>query len=213
MDARDEILSRLRHRGQQVALPPPWTSRRSYDDLAEAFTTALTAVSGEIIRTPDLRAAVAALDALLSDLGAGPVVANGEPPLDGLDLAAQLPAYDWLDLGQEQVGMDALRDFCATAVAGISGAEAALAETGSVVINSGLRQSRQATLLPPVHIALLPAARLTTDIFTWTAARQGDIPANVTLVSGPSKTADIEQTMAIGVHGPKRFIVLLYDAV
>jgi L-lactate dehydrogenase complex protein LldG len=67
-----------------------------------------------------------------------------------------------------------------------------------------------ATLLPPVHIALVPESRLTADLFTWTAARQGPLPANVTLVSGPSKTADIEQTMAIGVHGPKRFIVVLY---
>jgi L-lactate dehydrogenase complex protein LldG len=104
-----------------------------------------------------------------------------------------------------------LKAVCAAADVGISGADAALAETGSVVISSGPGRSRLATLLPPVHVALVSTTLLTSDLFTWTAARQGDLPANVVLVSGPSKTADIEQVLAIGVHGPKRFIVVLYD--
>ncbi|MGB4871273.1 MAG: LUD domain-containing protein, partial [Candidatus Promineifilaceae bacterium] len=86
-----------------------------------------------------------------------------------------------------------------------------LAETGSVILSSGPAQSRMATLLPPIHIVLLPTSRLTSDIFTWTQARQETIPANITLISGPSKTADIEQTMAVGVHGPKRFVVIVYE--
>jgi L-lactate dehydrogenase complex protein LldG len=72
-----------------------------------------------------------------------------------------------------------------------------------------------ATLLPPLHVALVPATRLTTDIFSWRAARTAStvsqVPANITLVSGPSKTADIEQTLAVGMHGPRRLVVLLYD--
>jgi len=66
------------------------------------------------------------------------------------------------------------------------------------------------SLLPPVHIALVAAGCLTSDILTWAAARPGDLPASVTAISGPSKTADIEQTLAIGMHGPKRVIVILY---
>jgi L-lactate dehydrogenase complex protein LldG len=63
-----------------------------------------------------------------------------------------------------------------------------------------------------VHIALLPASRLLTDIFAWQETRRGDDwPANLVLVSGPSKTADIEQTMSVGVHGPKQFMVLVYE--
>jgi L-lactate utilization protein LutC len=78
-------------------------------------------------------------------------------------------------------------------------------------VSSGPGRSRLATLLPPVHIALVPTSRMTTDIFTFTAARQGELPANMVFISGPSKTGDIEQTMSIGVHGPKRFIVILYE--
>ena len=80
-----------------------------------------------------------------------------------------------------------------------------------MVVSSGRGRSRLTSLLPPVHLALVPTSSLTTDIFTWTAARQGQLPASLTLISGPSKTADIEQTMAVGVHGPKRFIVVLYE--
>ena len=213
MMARDEILQRLRHLGHEAQQPPPWTSRRVFTDLAAQFEQALTAVHGEVRRAPSLEAAIATLDGLLAELGAGPVVVNGEAPFDELDVQERLPQYEWLALGamaRRAVDAAELRTFCATAVAGVSGADAALAETGSVAISCGPEASRLATLLPPVHIALVPESRLTEDIFTWTAARQGTQAANVTLVSGPSKTADIEQTMAIGVHGPKRFVVILY---
>ena len=86
----------------------------------------------------------------------------------------------------------------------------AVGRTGTVVISSGPGKSRLVPLLPPVHIALASTSSLTTDLFTWTAARGQAMPSSLTLVSGPSKTADIEQTMAIGVHGPKRLIVILY---
>lgn len=213
MSAREEILARLRQREHALPKPGPWASRRNFPDLAAQFERALTAVHGEVRRAPDLDAALAALDGLLGELGAGPVVANGEAPFDAIDGQERLPSYEWLALGpfaRRSYTADELRAFCTTAVAGVSGAAAALAETGSVAIHSGPASSRMATLLPPVHIALVPESRLTADLFTWTVARQGPAPANLTLVSGPSKTADIEQTMAIGVHGPKRFIVILY---
>ena len=68
------------------------------------------------------------------------------------------------------------------------------------------------TLLPPVHVALVPVSRLTSDIFTWMAVRTGDMPANVIIISGPSKSADIEFTLTLGVHGPKRLVAVLYEA-
>jgi L-lactate dehydrogenase complex protein LldG len=58
-------------------------------------------------------------------------------------------------------------------------------------------------------VAVVSAGCLTTDVFTWAAAR-GDLPASLNLIGGPSKTGDIAQTLAVGMHGPKRFIVVLY---
>lgn len=205
--SRDTILNRLKESAQVVAMPEPWGSHREFDDLAEQFEQALTAVHGEVIRADSLETAVTALGDLMTELGVKTAVANSEEPLTSLDLPTQFPDIDWHIV--EQTAAD-LREFCISADMGISSGDAGLAETGTVIISSGSGKSRLATLLPPVHVAMLPTSKLTSDLFTWTAARQTATPSNITLVSGPSKTADIEQTMAIGVHGPKRFIVILY---
>jgi L-lactate dehydrogenase complex protein LldG len=65
-------------------------------------------------------------------------------------------------------------------------------------------------LLPPVHFVLLPESRILPSIFDWSAQLPDPLPSNVVLVSGPSKTADIEQTLVVGVHGPKRLIVIVH---
>ena len=208
MADRDPILSTLRQQERAASHPPAWQSRRQFDDLAARFAASLTAGHGEVHRAASLAEALDLLGHVLAGLGAGRVAANAEPPLDGVDLASRWPQIQWRVAGQEG---DDLRSFCAAADAGITGVDAALAETGAIVVSSGPGKSRLVPLLPPVHIALAPTSRLTTDLFTWTAGRGGAMPASLTLISGPSKTADIEQTMAIGVHGPKRLIVILYD--
>jgi len=212
MSAREEILARLHQQEREATPPPAWTSRRQYDDLAKVFTQALRANQGEVHHVADLETALELLGELLVKLGAAKVVANDDPPFNDLDLAAHWPEIEWHLVGRQAGGSSAdTRTFCAAADVGLSGAGAALAETGSVLISSGPGQSRLATLLPPVHLALVPTSCLTPDIFTWTAARQAAPPSNLILVSGPSKTGDIEQTLVIGVHGPKRFIVILYE--
>jgi len=207
-EARTAILARLRQNEREATLPPPWRSRRAFPDLATRFEEALTAAHGEVIRAAGLDGALSALADVLRAVEAQQVVTNATPPLDEIDLPGRFPAMTWHLAGQ---GDEAWRARCAAADAGLSGVDAALAETGTILVSSGPDRSRLATLLPPIHVALVPAKRLTTDIFTWAAARQGDIPANVTLISGPSKTADIEQTLSVGVHGPKRLIAIVYD--
>lgn len=208
MNDREEILNRLRAHERPANRPPAWRSGRHFDDLATRFAQSLSAVDGEVHRANSLDAAIDLLGGILTDLDARRIAVNAEPPLDILDLASLWPALEWLRASE--ASEQDLRDFCASADVGISGADAALAETGTVVLSSGPGRSRLVTLLPPTHLALVPESCLTPDIFSWTAARGGDMPASITLVSGPSKTADIEQTLAIGVHGPKRFIAVLY---
>jgi L-lactate dehydrogenase complex protein LldG len=209
MTAREEILQRLRAgaRPEAAALPQPWRSRRAFPDLAAQFARALAAVKGETLLADSQETAVAQISQLLLEIGAERVVVDGggERPLTDIPWSALNPASQFTFPGAAD-----WRDQCATADVGLSGAVAALAETGTLIVQSGPGQSRLATLLPPVHIALLSAEHLLPDLFAWTQARQSAPPANVTLISGPSKTADIEQTLSIGVHGPKRFVVVLY---
>lgn len=201
-------MGRLQKEQTASDMPQPWQSQRNYENLAEQFTEAVTAVHGECFRAGDLEQALLRLGRLLYELGAERVVANDEPPLSQLDFPGLWPDVEWHIVERSEGD---LRQACERADAGLSSADAALAETGSLALSSGPGKSRLATLLPPVHIALVPTSRLTPDLFTWTGTRTDHIPANLTLVSGPSKTADIEQTMAIGVHGPERFIVILYE--
>lgn len=210
MNARDEMLSRLRRKKRDVTHPPAWRSRRHFDDLAERFMEALTAAKGEADRFSSRADALSAVDALFEEVGAERVVVNAESAIADIDWSTEWPTIDWHVVGDTNRD---LRAFCEQADVGISSTPVALAETGSVLVDSGPGRSRLATLLPPVHIALVPTSRLTSDLFTWTAERSPDWrpPANMVFVSGPSKSADIEQTLAVGVHGPKRFIALLYD--
>ncbi len=218
MSARQEILNRLRGRERAVTLPPPWRSRREFPSLEERFRHSLEAVYGQVLRAGSQQEALSQAAQLLEQMGVRKIVINHEPPLEGL--VAHLAGMEW-HIAAQDAGVcrdcgQSWRWLCADSDAGLSSADAALAETGSLIISSGPGKSRLTTLLPPVHLALLPRSRLTTDLFTWLAAlrRQQDaplrLPANAVLVSGPSKTADIEQTMSVGVHGPKRLIVILY---
>lgn len=89
------------------------------------------------------------------------------------------------------------------AVVGVSAALAAFAETGSVVVTSGRGRSRLASVIPAVHVVLVPTDRIFRSLSHW--ADQADSPgklANLVFVTGPSRTGDIEQTLTKGVHGP-----------
>ncbi|MCG5241214.1 LutC/YkgG family protein [Azospirillum doebereinerae] len=95
--------------------------------------------------------------------------------------------------------------------AGLTSTLGAIAETGSLILWPSAQEPRLLSLVPHIHVALLRADALY-DTF-WQAMRDNrwaeGMPTNALLVSGPSKTADIEQTLAYGVHGPKRLIVVV----
>lgn len=103
---------------------------------------------------------------------------------------------------------------------GITAVDAAFATTGSVLLRSGPERSRIASLLPLHHLALVPVARLWVNAEAWLEheRRQGALEqamrrsANLTLVSGPSKSADIESRLTWGVHGPRHVHAVVIPA-
>jgi len=107
----------------------------------------------------------------------------------------------------------ALRSACAAAEFGITGADYALADTGSLVLFSSPEEARLISLLPPAHLALVPAGRLLTGLDEL--FRLVPLPAQrssaMVLITGPSRTADIEQILVRGVHGPGEIHVIVVE--
>ena len=207
MSSRETILENLRKASNPRTHPEKWQKYREFPDLVEKFTRILHLAKGQVIFTENIEAALHQVESLLEEIEAKAVVINDEAPLNQLDLPARFHQYRWHVVDQTEGN---LREFCAAADAGITSADAAFAETGSLVLTSGAGKSRFTSLLPPVHIALLPVSCLLSDIFLWERDMKKDLPGWVGFISGPSKTGDIEGVLTLGVHGPKRFIVILY---
>jgi len=97
--------------------------------------------------------------------------------------------------------------------AGITSAAGAIAETGALILWPTEKEPRLMSIVPPIHIAVLKADTIHNSLseVMQTENWPAKMPSNVVLVSGPSKTADIEMTLAFGVHGPKELIVLILE--
>jgi L-lactate dehydrogenase complex protein LldG len=100
---------------------------------------------------------------------------------------------------------------------GITCADYALADTGTLVLVSGDEQHRMISMLPPVHVCLLSPEHILESLTQLLARLRGDFQPRamsaqaMTCITGPSRTADIEQTITLGVHGPRSLHVLLYS--
>jgi L-lactate dehydrogenase complex protein LldF len=94
---------------------------------------------------------------------------------------------------------------------GLSGVLAAVADTGTIIVHSGEGRPLTASLLPETHLAVVPVSKLIATLPEAFALDEVRKAASVALISGPSRTADIEMTLTIGVHGPKEVIALLVD--
>ena len=94
---------------------------------------------------------------------------------------------------------------------GISTAQAAIAETGTLVLDSTCERHRLVSLVPPVHIAIVRASQIyrTLGEVLTLIRKDKEISPAVTFITGPSRTADIELTLAIGVHGPQELYVII----
>ncbi len=99
--------------------------------------------------------------------------------------------------------------------AGVTGCEALIARTGSVLLSSKLASGRALPIYPPVHIVVAYSSQLVFDIedgLKKIREKYGnELPSMINLATGPSRTADIEKTLVLGAHGPKEVYVFLID--
>lgn len=122
--------------------------------------------------------------------------------LDHNALSAQVPGLRF----------DVTRELASQAKIGISRFDWAIADTGTLVVDATAVDHRLVSSLPPIHVALVDRAKLLPDLATAVAKISPARMAYVSLITGPSRTADIERVLTIGVHGPGRLIVLIFDA-
>jgi L-lactate dehydrogenase complex protein LldG len=202
------------------------------------FCNELEGAGGQVKRAQSADDLFGYLDGLLP-LGADAAVAVSDSAL-----AVRLGIRAWLDKRNVRV-VKTLKEFAAaefaptgspctdtygaglmeeykrtllTASIGITSADYAIAETGTLVLISGGEQHRLISLLPPVHICLLEPSRIVPTLAVLLARVKEDFyggaeppPQALTFITGPSRTADIEHTLTKGVHGPSELHVVLYS--
>jgi len=216
MSSRDAILQRIRTGLSDVTAPksPPATevwpvTDATADAMIERFTSELEAVAGEIVHCSSVDDARQNLTELMKASEWESLGAVDRPICR--DLTVNLPAerVAWAKEDWDPNEMAQLS-------AGLVAAEWLLADTGSCIVINETAEQRLLCYLPPVSVVVarveqlrehMPAAWPEVARATAEADRRGEF----VLITGPSRTADIEKILILGVHGPKRLVVLLID--
>jgi L-lactate dehydrogenase complex protein LldG len=179
--------------------PAVSTTDYSTKDLADRFSNELAAVGGEIHRVIAEEQAVATVISILGGINAKRVA------ISDIDL------FEKGDLQEIELIAHPSREDLFAVDAGISTAQLAIAETGTLVLRSSMEKHRLVSLVPPIHICVLNSLDIRPSMYRVLEEISNKLDPTITFITGPSRTSDIELTLAIGVHGPKRLIVILID--
>ena len=104
---------------------------------------------------------------------------------------------------------DASREELFSSDLGITSAQWAIAETGTLVLESGAERHRLVSLVPPVHVCILTAGSIRQSMAEILELADTDANRTITFITGASRTSDIELTLAIGVHGPGELHIIV----
>jgi L-lactate dehydrogenase complex protein LldG len=184
---------------------PSATPARPVTDLVERFAEAVTAVSGHVRRIDASTSIAAVLAEVCATEGVRTAVISRDPECEGV---TDLLAARGVDVrSPDGPGT------CASVDLGVTGAAYGVALTGSLVVAADRAGCRTASLLPPVHVAIVRVGRLLAtpeELFRHLPRRFPDgMPSNLVLITGPSRSADIELQLTLGVHGPRSLWVVL----
>jgi L-lactate dehydrogenase complex protein LldG len=222
---RERILASLRdglvrgrlpgHGGDLAGRATETPAAPTLAEMAEQFSAALTGLSGHVHRASGIEAVAEIIAGLAREHRADAYIGWDDEHLGCAGLAAALAfrglarvTYDVSDQ-PERRGADV--QALGGIGLGLTGAHAALADIGGLVLVSGPGRGRLASVLPPVHVAVVDERRLRPSLAALLREepRLLDAGSNVVIVAGPSRTADIEMTLTHGVHGPKHVHVIL----
>lgn len=227
---RKEVLDRVEAATSHIvpsSLPTATPSFPKYANPIERFLRALEAAGGRWFAGLEKAGVAAAFENILAETGydrlfwddpsilevaglggEGSGLPQGDSAARGLLQSRHPPGKFLTPIAVESVPRtsDRLSNLTITVSRGAWG----IAETGTVVEESGPAAGRVLAAFAPVHVALLSAQRIVANSAElFQNLKPGESGSSLTLVTGPSRTADIEQTLIVGVHGPKRFYVIL----
>lgn len=217
MSAREQILNRLRDRGNGVIDVPPsdfaviadrdWSAAEKLD----RFQRMIESSHGEVHRVSESQWLNTLAD-ILKARGVRNLLAPLEHPVGKTIRTANREDMPEL-LSYNQPIEDWKPTLFNDVDAAVTSTRGAIAETGSLILWPNTDEPRLMSLVPPVHIAVLEADQIFATFHEAVALQRWSdgMPTNALLVSGPSKTADIEQTLAYGVHGPKELVVIVIE--
>ncbi|MGH9398222.1 MAG: LutC/YkgG family protein [Terriglobia bacterium] len=235
MSSREEMLARVR---QALDRPAPGSQSRKAvfpeigrvlapiapGELVERFEAEVIAVAGAAHRAGSAAELQQILLEILPPAANGPVVLSRNPLLTRLEVPQKLEALNYAVArcpDRNELLPDDWASFrrqCFSALAGITGADFALAESGSLVLSSATEGSQLASLAPPIHIAFYTRAQVVESLEE--VLRQLPVVQNedqemsgrsVVFITGPSRTSDIEQVSIRGVHGPTHVHAILIE--
>lgn len=174
----------------------------------EQFTTRAQAVSAEVHRFASSQEALGFLVDFMQQEGvanqAGQYAVMADCPfLSGIDRQV-LDGVDGLHFAVS-------RELAAGAKVGISQVDWALADTGTLVQDATAIDKRLVSTLPTIHVALIATAGLRPDMPAVLAEVDPSKANYIAMITGPSRTADIERVLTIGVHGPERLVIVFID--
>jgi L-lactate dehydrogenase complex protein LldG len=213
--ARQRIMARLKtsgcHQLNVPQAPTPPTVRLDRDAKIERLTSLMTAIRTEVHEVA-ADGWVEALMALARERQWNTLLYGPEGPIgDALDTAWSAESADLPELIAYNEPVETFKERLFQIDAGITSVRSAVADTGAIVLWPTPQEPRLLSLVPPVHVAVMDADTIHNSMSEMMAVENwaGGMPTNALLISGPSKTADIEFTLVFGVHGPKELILLI----
>lgn len=213
---RDTFLTRVGQATLVTSLPDPPTVPAELPELGEADLVALFRARAHavnaVVHGPVTRHGVArAVAGIATGHGALSFMSWDDLPASGVASALQAAGVgrvDHLVPGEGRVDHNLTYSELDL---GVTGADAAFAESGSLVLVHGEGRPRMASLVPEVHIALLDVSLIARTLAHWAHEnpRLAAETTNLVFVTGPSRTGDIEQQLNLGVHGPRHVHVVM----
>jgi L-lactate dehydrogenase complex protein LldG len=204
--AADAVYAEQSHEVHLPASRRPQPIAQPGGSLRERFQHALEGVAGQSVVVADEGGAVAAVKQIISKHDYRRVAVSDSPLVSRIAAALQCDAEFLDNFNPAELFECHL---------GLTGAQWAVAETGTLVLESDREHHRLASLVPPAHIAVISAEqiRATLSEVLEMLSRQGkeELSRTVTFITGPSRTSDIELTLAIGVHGPASLHVIIIE--